>query len=81
MMKHHGEGALGGGVVVGQGEELIPGNWWNSCEGCLRGMLIIATAVQVGSFETCKLKDERLVEHREMQEKNLKTNVLNRLKR
>ena len=57
---------MGGGVLflmVRQGEELIPGNGWNSCEGCLCGTLIIAKAVQVGSLETCKLKDERLVEH------------------
>ena len=52
-------------LMVRQGEELIPGNGWNSCEGCLCGTLIIAKAVQVGSLETCKLNHERLVEHRE----------------
>ena len=46
------------------------------CEGCLCGMLIIAKAVQVGSLETCNLEDDRLVEHRKMQQKSLKTNQL-----
>ena len=39
-------------------------------------MLIIAKAVQVGSLETCNLEDDRLVEHRKMQQKSLKTNQL-----